>query len=74
MFFLPQCNTFIETTLLLDKCFQTFRFDVIGKGIVKGDDVFVFHIVSDVIAGRHLNDDTGILLQCPWTVRFVISL
>jgi hypothetical protein len=50
-----------------------FRFEVFGKGEFKCCDVLVFHVGGDVIAGRHLNDDTGILLQCPWTVRFVIA-
>ena len=73
MFFLPQLNTIVKAPLLSKKCFQNFRLHIIGKGIVKGNDVFIFHIAGDMIADRHLNDDTSILLQRFWTVRFVIS-
>ena len=73
MFFLPRLNTVVKAPSLSKKCFQIFRLYMIGKGIVKGIDVFIFHITGDMIAYRHLNDDTSILLQRFWTVRFVIS-
>jgi hypothetical protein len=47
--------------------FSNDRLHMIGKGIVKGSGVFIFRIAGDMIADRHLNDDTSILLQRFWT-------
>ena len=72
-FFFHSSTHLLNPPCCLINAFKFFGCTLIGKGIVKGSDVFIFHIAGDMIAGRHLNDDTGILLQRFWTVRFVIS-